>query len=100
MKVLSAHEQILNLEDYISSLNLRNGAANPLLNQLKAADGSAQACKKMDDFVHLVSVKDGSLSSAQSSFLLSEARRIQAVLGCAGIPAPAGTRGFLRVTGR
>jgi hypothetical protein len=95
VKVLSAHEQILNLVAYIGSLHLSNGAANPLVNQLNAADSngsSAQACKKLDDFVHMASVKDGSLSSAQSSFLVSEARRIQSVLGCAGVPAPANSR--------
>src|SRR5256885_7239966 len=62
VEVLSAHEQILNLVDYIGSLNLRNGAANPLVNQLKSADrdgSGAQACKKMADFVPMVSGKDG-----------------------------------------
>ena len=92
VKVLSAHEQILNLVDYIGSLNLRNGAANPLVNQLNAADGpGAQACKKLDDFIHMVAVKDGSLTSAQSSYMVNEARRIQSVLGCAGVTAPAST---------
>ena len=94
VEVLSAHEQLLNLVDYIGSLNLKNGAANPLVNQLRAADrdgSSGQACTKMDDFVHMVSVKDGSLTSTQSAFLVSEAKRIQAVLGCAGAVAPART---------
>ncbi|OLE74120.1 MAG: hypothetical protein AUG74_03815 [Bacteroidetes bacterium 13_1_20CM_4_60_6] len=95
VEVLSAHEQILNLVDYIGSLNLRNGAANPLVNQLKSADrdgSGAQACKKMDDFVHMVSVKDGSLKPAESFKLVNDARRIQSVLGCAGVSAPASTR--------
>jgi hypothetical protein len=84
VKVLSAHEQILNLVGYIGSLHLGDGTANPLVNQLNAADASgAQACKKLDDFLHLVSVKAGSLSSAQLLFLVSEAKRIQSVLGCA-----------------
>jgi hypothetical protein len=39
-----------------------------------------------------VSVKDGSLTTAQSSKLVNDGRRIQAVLGCAGVPAPARTR--------
>ena len=97
VKVLSAHEQILNLVTYIGSLHLPNGVANPLVNQLSAADSngsSGQACKKMDDFVHMVSVKDGSLSSEQSSFLVNEAYRIERVLGCAGVPAPASSRGL------
>ena len=99
VKVLSAHEQILNLIAHIGSLNLRNGAGNPLVNQLRAADGSGASCKKMDDFVHMVSVKDGSLSYAQSSYLLSEAKRIESVLGCTGVVAPAGARSFSRTGG-
>jgi len=92
VKVLGAHDQILNLAGYVRSLNLSNGVANPLVNQLNAADrdgSSGQACKKMDDFVHMVSVKDGSLTTTQSSKMANDARRIQAVLGCAGVPAPA-----------
>jgi len=104
VRVLGAHEQIVNLVAYIGSLNLSNGVGNPLVNQLNAADrdgSSGQACKKLDDFVHMVSVKDGSLSAAQSAFMVSEARRIQSVLGCAGVPAPANARGgFSRLNGR
>jgi hypothetical protein len=95
VEVLGAHEQILNLVGYVGSLNLSNGVANPLVNQLNAADrdgSGSQACKKMDDFVHMVSVKDGSLTTAQSSKMVSDARRIQSVLGCAGVPAPATSR--------
>ena len=94
VKVLGAHDQILNLIDYIGALHLSNGVANPLVNQLKAADSNGQACKKLDDFVHMVSVKDGSLKAEQSSRMVSDARRIQSVLGCAGVPAPASTRSF------
>ena len=36
-----------------------------------------------------VSVKDGSLTTTQSSKMANDARRIQAVLGCAGVPVPA-----------
>ncbi|MFL5483276.1 MAG: HYR domain-containing protein [Gemmatimonadaceae bacterium] len=95
VEVLGAHDQIINLVNYIGSLNLSNGVANPLVNQLNSADrdgSGAQACKKMDDFVHLVSVKNGSLSTAQSSKMVTDARRIQSVLGCAGVAAPASTR--------
>ena len=95
VKVLGARDQIVNLVAYIGSLNLSNGVANPLVNQLNAADrdgSSSQACKKMDDFVHMVSVKDGSLTTAQSSRMTNDARRVQAVLGCAGVPAPASSR--------
>jgi hypothetical protein len=95
VEVLGAHDQIVNLVAYIGSLNLSNGVANPLVNQLNAADrdgSGSQACKKMDDFVHMVSVKSGSLSTAQSSKMVTDARRIQSVLGCAGVAAPASTR--------
>jgi hypothetical protein len=97
VKVLGAHDQILNMVAYIGSQNLSNGVANPLVNQLNAADrdgSGSQACKKMDDFVHMVSVKDGSLTTAQSSRMTNDARRVQAVLGCAGVVAPASSRSF------
>jgi hypothetical protein len=95
VEVLSANEQISNLIAYVQSLGLPNGVQNPLVNQLKnaAKDNTvAQQCTKMDDFVHMVSVKNGSLSLERSMFMVSEARRIQAVLGCAGAPASTGTR--------
>ena len=95
VKVLNANEQILNLIEYVQSLGLSNGVENPLVNQLKnaAKDNTvAQQCTKMDDFVHMVSVKNGSLTLQQSALMVSEARRIQAVLGCAGAPRVSGAR--------
>lgn len=95
VEILSAGQQILNLIDYVRSLGLSNGAENPLVNQLRAAEreGSGpQACKKMDDFVRMVSVKDGRIPSAAATTMVSEARRIQAALGCGGATAPTGTR--------
>jgi hypothetical protein len=95
VEVLSANEQIMNLIEYVQSLRLSNGVENPLVNQLKnaAKDNTvAQQCTKMDDFVHMVSVKNGSLSLEQSTSMIREARRIQAVLGCAGVSPVTGTR--------
>ena len=95
VEVIGAAEQIANLIEYIRGLGLPNGTENPLVNQLQVAQrfvSDSQACTKMDDFVHLVSVKDGTISSAQSTFMIREARRIQAVLGCPGVPASTSTR--------
>ena len=92
VEVLGASEQIANLIAYVQSLHLSSGVENPLVNQLRNADKNPNACQKMDDFIHMVSVKDGSLSSAQSSFMVGEARRIESVLGCAGVSAPATSR--------
>jgi hypothetical protein len=102
--VLGASEQVANLIVSVQSLHLSNGVENPLVNQLRAADrdgSSDQACKKLDDFIHMVSVKDGSLSSAQSLYLVGEAGRIQAVLACSGVAASASPRSVLsRLNGR
>jgi hypothetical protein len=101
VKVLGASEQIANLIAYVQSLHLSNGVENPLVNQLRNADKNPNACKKMDDFIHMASVKDGSLTSTQSSRMLSDAGRIQSVLGCAGAPAaPTARSVVLRINGR
>ncbi|HEX6626587.1 MAG TPA: HYR domain-containing protein [Gemmatimonadaceae bacterium] len=101
VRVLGASEQIANLIGYIQSLHLSNGVENPLVNQLRNADKNPNACQKMDDFIHMASVKDGSLTSAQSSQMLTDAARIQSVLGCAGVPGAATARSVvLRINGR
>ena len=94
VKVLGASEQIANLISYIQAQHLSSGVQNPLVNQLQNADKNPNSCAKMDDFIHLVSVKNGSLTTAQASFMVGEARRIQAVLGCAGPVAPARISAF------
>jgi hypothetical protein len=95
VEVMGADDQLENLIDYVRSLGLPNGTENPLVNQLRVAQhlvGDAQACTKLDDFIHMVSVKNGTLSSTQSQSMVRDARRIQAVLGCAGVPASTSTR--------
>ncbi|MEO7822282.1 MAG: hypothetical protein ABIS15_01650, partial [Gemmatimonadaceae bacterium] len=64
-------------------------AANPMLNQLLAAlraveDESAVSCKKIDDFIKMLTErkKSSEISSDEVYELLADARRIQAVLGC------------------
>ena len=85
VKVLGAQEQVGNLTDYVMSLGLSNGVQNPLVNQLRAAgDPSADACKKIDDFMRMVSAKNSGVPSASASYMLLEARRIKSVMGCAG----------------
>ena len=84
VEVLGASEQIANLITYVQSLHLSNGVENPLVNQLRNADKNPNACQKMDDFIHLVSVKGGSISMAQSWAMVNDAKRIESVLGCAG----------------
>ena len=69
----------------VNAAGLPNGVTNPLVNQLRATqrDGSSpQACKKLDDFIHLVGVKDGSTPDAASADWTARAQNIQAVLGC------------------
>jgi hypothetical protein len=110
VRVVDAHEQLLSLMDFVISLNLRNGAENPLVNQLRVAsraESAVDACTKLDDFIHLVSVKDASYSVDNARFMIQEASRIQSALGCRppapaisgavrGIPVPPTFRGIRR----
>jgi hypothetical protein len=82
--VLGAHEQIGNLIDYLSGLNLPNGTSNPLLAQLNAAYRSGDnhiACTKMSDFISMLAKKTGTSVSGPSP-MLTDAQRIENVLGC------------------
>ena len=92
--VLGAHDQLVNLIAYITSLSLPNGTAQPLLNQLEAAlralgGNSHISCVKLNDFISLVETKASqgsgrasSVSSAQQAQSVGDARRICLVLGC------------------
>jgi hypothetical protein len=98
VQVVDAHQQVQTLMDFVISLNLPNGSQNPLVNQLRAAyrDGSDPAvCTKMDDFIHMVGVKDGSYSDANASFMVNEANRIEVAFGCKP-PAPSVSSAGLR----
>jgi HYR domain len=83
--VVGAQEQMGDLIQYVLSLGLPNGTTNPLVNQLRAAvrDGSSpQACTKMNDFIHLVSVKGRDIPWVNSLYMNTAAKRICNVMGC------------------
>src|SRR5439155_113072 len=85
--VLDAHTHMSNLIQYVLGLGLPDGTTNPLVNQLEAAFGSFDgdnhvACVKMGDFIGMVSTKARDILSGSSAYMISEATRIESVLGC------------------
>ncbi|MDP9279914.1 MAG: HYR domain-containing protein [Gemmatimonadota bacterium] len=82
--VTNAPIQTRNLIAEIQALGLSDGLANPLINQLLAAlDGDGNACKKMDDFLDLLSKKGGAeISVADMASFRLEAIRICNVMAC------------------
>ena len=82
--VTNAPIQTRNLIAEIKALGLSDGLANPLINQLLAAlDGDGNACKKMDDFLDLLSKKGGAeISPEQMTSFRNEAIRICNVMAC------------------
>ncbi len=87
--VHGAAEQIVALMGFMEDLNLSNGTANPMLNQLRHAlsdveNENGASCKKIDDFIRMLTErrKSSEISAAEVSEILADARRIQAVLGC------------------
>ncbi len=92
--VLSARQQLASLIDIVIGLNLPNGTAQPLLNQLKLAyretSSGATICKKLDDFIHLVEVKAENFANPDdATMVVDEATRIMGALGCGTGTAPA-----------
>jgi uncharacterized protein YfkK (UPF0435 family) len=93
--VVGAQEQL----DYLiatirDQLNLPNGTAQPLLNQLNAASsGQDNACKKMTDFIDLVSKKGSNIKPQDAQMMILSAIDIMGALGCnpATIPATSAT---------
>jgi hypothetical protein len=85
VNVIDAHQQLFNLINYVTSLGLPDGTAQPLLNQLNAAynqDSHDQSCKKIGDFMSMVGKKDANIQSADATFMLGEASRIMSAMGC------------------
>ena len=82
--VTNAPIQTMNLIAEIQGLHLSDGLAYPLINQLRAAlDGDGNACKKMDDFLDLLSKKGGAeISFTEMTILRNEAIRICNVMSC------------------
>src|SRR2546423_2441433 len=88
--VMNAHDQIGALIERVEALNLPDGTAEPVVNQLltaydATADGSA-ACKKVSDFMSMVQKKNSNIPSGDVTYFLAEASRILSVMGC---PPPA-----------
>jgi HYR domain len=95
VSVIGAHEQLFNLLQYVISLNLPNGTAQPLINQLRAAysQDAYGACNKMGDFVSMVQKKSGNIPSDEKAVMISESSRIMDATGCvSGISATISTR--------
>jgi hypothetical protein len=82
--VTNAPIQTRNLIAEIQALHLSDGVANPLINQLLAAlDGDGNACKKMDDFLDLLSKKGApEISPRDMESFRTEAIRICNVMAC------------------
>ena len=99
VQVVDAHKQIQTLMEFVISLNLPNGSNNPLVNQLRVAGNASSdgdACIKMDDFIHMVGVKDGSYTDANADYMVGEAHRIEGALGCRP-PVPAVSAGLRKI---
>ncbi|OLE74121.1 MAG: hypothetical protein AUG74_03820 [Bacteroidetes bacterium 13_1_20CM_4_60_6] len=98
--VVNAHDQIGALIERVEGLNLPDGTAEPIVNQLltaydQTADGSS-ACKKVSDFMTMVQKKNSNILSGDVTYLLSEGSRILSVMGCP--PAPTSVRPTVRGT--
>jgi HYR domain len=85
VSVIGAHEQLFNLLQYVIGLNLPNGTAQPLINQLRVAysQDAAVACTKMADFLGMVQKKSGNIPSDEKEIMVAEATRIMNAMGCA-----------------
>jgi hypothetical protein len=69
----------------VKDLPLKNGAANPLINQLRAAyNETGNECKKMSDFIDMVSKKG--INASDAAMLIQAARDIMGALGCEVVP--------------
>jgi hypothetical protein len=95
VSVIGAHEQLFNLLQYVISLDLQNGTAQPLINQLRAAYSQDPygACNKLSDFVSMVQKKSGNIPTDEKAVMISESSRIMDATGCvSGISATISTR--------
>jgi len=83
VSVDNAPIQTMNLIRRIQNLDQGNGVINPLVNQLRAAlDGQGNACKKMGDFLDLLSKKGGDIPDLEMTAIRDEAFRIMSVMAC------------------
>ena len=79
--VVSVQQQMESLMDILR--RQQNGTAQPLMNQLRSASKShGNECNKMDDFMHLLSVKASNISDDDMDMINEGARDIMGALGC------------------
>jgi hypothetical protein len=79
--VVSVQQQVESLMDILRRQG--NGTAQPLMNQLKlASKARGNKCNKMDDFMHLLSVKASNISNDDMDMINESARDIMGALGC------------------
>ena len=83
VNVIGARDQIADLMAYVRRLGLPNGTTNPLINQLKSAYGEqGNECKKMSDFIGMVSKKSSGIDADDTAYMTAEATRIMGAFGC------------------
>jgi hypothetical protein len=83
VSVIGAREQMANLMEYLKSLGLPNGTANPLINQLQSAYSEQDnECKKVSDFIEMLSKKSSDIDPDSVAYMTAEANRIKGALGC------------------
>lgn len=88
VNVIGAHQQMEILMGVVMGLPLSNGVANPLINQLKSAlREQGNECKKMSDFLDMVSKKASGINPDDAQFLIQSALDIMGALGCEGVPS-------------
>ncbi|HJQ12788.1 MAG TPA: HYR domain-containing protein [Gemmatimonadaceae bacterium] len=84
--VIDAHEQIGNLIERIKAMNLLDGTAEPIINQLLAAydetAGGTASCKKMYDYMTMTQKKNSNISTGDAAYMLDAGSRILSVMGC------------------
>ncbi len=82
--VLGAAARRASLIDFVLSREpaLSNGTANPLVNQLSAAESGDNSCKKMSDFISMVGKKSRDIQPADATYMINEAKAIMVVMGC------------------
>jgi hypothetical protein len=84
VSVIGAREQLANLMEYVKDRGLSNGTVNPLINQLQAAySEQGNECKKVSDFVEMVSKKSSGIHPDDAAYMTAEASRILGAFGCA-----------------
>jgi hypothetical protein len=90
VNVLDAHQQLESLMQMVKDLNLPNGTAQPLLNQLKSAyKEHGNECKKMSDFIDMVSKKGANIDDSDEAALINKAHEVMRAMGCEVPPTAA-----------